>query len=54
MKKNDFWILTLIVFVIIAVVFGWNICLKIIVIANSFLVLLKVIYQIYKRRKHNG
>ena len=48
MKKNDFWILTLIV------VFGWNIWLKIIVIANSILVLLQVIYQIYKRRKHNG
>lgn len=51
MKNNDFWVLTLILFVMIAVAFGWNLWLKIIVISNSVLVLIQVIYRIYKEVK---
>ena len=51
MKNNDFWVLTLILFVMIAVTFGWNLWLKIIVISNSVLVLIQVIYRIYKEVK---
>lgn len=52
MKSNDFWVLTLIVFVMIAVAFGWNLWLKIIVISNSILVLIQVICKLYKEVKN--
>ena len=54
MNKNDFWFFTLVAFFTIAVVFGWNIWLKIVVIANSILVLFQVVCQIYKGVKKNG
>ena len=54
MKKDDFWVLSLIVFVIIAVAFGWNVWLKIIVIANSVLILIQIIYKLYKGGNKHG
>ena len=54
MKKFDFWFLSLITFLTISVAFGWNIWLKIIVIANSILVLVQTTYQLYQRRKNRG
>lgn len=54
MKKIDFWFLSLIAFFAIAVAFGWNIWLKITVIANSILVLIQTTYQLYQRRKNLG
>lgn len=54
MRKNDFWTLSLVAFLIMAVSFGWNIWLKIVVILNSLVVLWDVFYSLYKRGRLRG
>ena len=54
MKKSDFWFLSLIALFTLAVSFGWNIWLRIAVIANSVLVLLQIIARLWEAKKNHG
>lgn len=52
MKQNDFWILALIVLTMLGFLIGWNIPIKIAVIANSLLILWQVAARIWEAQKH--
>lgn len=54
MKKNDFWVLSLIVFTMIGVLAGFSVWLKAVVIANSLVVLFDVFYTLFKRGRNRG
>lgn len=51
MKSSNFWFLTLCTLLVIASVNGWNLYLKIAVIANAIVVLLDVIKRTKKLKK---
>lgn len=48
MKRNDFFTLSLVVFLIIGVVSNWNPFIKAVVIINSVVVLVDVIYTMWR------
>lgn len=54
MKKNDFWFFSLIALLVVAISTGWNLWLRIAIIANSILVFMQVVIQIWKARTKHG
>lgn len=57
MKKDDYWFISLIALLVIAVCTGWSIWAAMAVIANSVLILLQVacrVYEIVRKDKENG
>ena len=54
MQKNDFWVLSLVAFFIIAVLTQWNPFLKVVVILNSLLVLWQVVARLMKEGQKRG
>ncbi len=51
MKKNDFWFLNLIVWLIIGISMDWSFWICIVVSINAIIVLLDVVVKIYLHRK---
>ena len=51
MKKNDFWFLNLIVWLIIGISMDWIFWICIVVSINAIIVLLDVVVKIYLHRK---
>lgn len=47
MKKNDFWVLSLVVLSIITAVNEGNVCFKILLALNAIIVLIDVIYRMW-------
>ncbi len=48
MKKDDFWLLSLITFFIIGCALHWTLWIRITVIANAVIVLIGLVTRLYK------
>ncbi len=49
MKKNDFWLLSLVVFTMLGLKLSWPIALRIVVVLNSIIVLYECIKVIHTK-----
>ena len=52
MKKDDFWTLSLVVFLGLGFMLDWNIWIKTVVILNALLVLCGIVFRLWEAKKN--